>query len=568
MKKNGLLSVACSLFMLCSHAQNVGINSDASLPNRNAMLDVKSSNKGVLIPRMTTEMRNRIPNTQGLLVYDITTDNFWFNTGREWKCIPRDDDKHGSGDAWLIKGNSNTKDSVNFLGTTNNVPLNIRVHNQPSGRIDSVHGITFLGYRAGGNNTGGNNTAFGYQALLSNLSAGGITAMGYQSLYSNMASDVTATGYQSLYSNTTGLFNNADGWRTLYSNTTGYENSATGYAALYSNTTGYQNTAMGSNAMSGNTTGLYNTAVGTLALNASRTGNYNTAVGMGSLPNLMSGGLNTAVGASALYGALSMTANTAIGVAAMEGATGGNDNVAVGVFSLSHNSTGNFNVACGDQSLQFNTTGTNNIGMGFSALLTNVTGNNNTAMGFSADVSTDGLSNATAVGNGAIVNASNKVRIGNGAVTVIEGQVPFTTPSDGRFKFNIQEDVRGLDFILRLRPVTYQFDVKRFDEGIAHHVVQLAAYDEASRIRRTGFIAQEVEKAAQASDYDFSGIIRPKTEQDHYSLSYDAFVVPLVKAVQEQQQTIEAQNKKIAEQEERINRLEKTLNELTKNLSK
>jgi hypothetical protein len=162
------------------------------------------------------------------------------------------------------------------------------------------------------------------------------------------------------------------------------------------------------------------------------------------------------------------------------------------------------------------------------------------------DVSADGLTNATAVGYGAIVDASNKVRIGNAAVTVIEGQVPFTTPSDGRYKFNVQEDVKGLDFILQLRPVTYQFDVKRFDAGMrrqdakatpVNYAIQ-TAYDEASRMRRSGFIAQEVEKAANATGYDFSGIIRPKTEQDHYSLSYDAFVVPLVKAIQEQEQRI------------------------------
>ncbi len=166
--------------------------------------------------------------------------------------------------------------------------------------------------------------------------------------------------------------------------------------------------------------------------------------------------------------------------------------------------------------------------------------------------------NATALGAGAVVDASNKVRIGNSAVTVIEGQVPFTTPSDGRYKFNVREDVKGLDFILQLRPVTYQFDVKRFDEQMNHQAnatgatenyALQAAYTEASQIRRSGFIAQEVEKAANATGYDFSGIIKPKTEQDHYSLSYDAFVVPLVKAVQDQQAIIDEQNRKMAAQQ-------------------
>ena len=165
------------------------------------------------------------------------------------------------------------------------------------------------------------------------------------------------------------------------------------------------------------------------------------------------------------------------------------------------------------------------------------------------------------------MNAFNKIRIGNAAVTVIEGQVPFTTPSDGRFKYKVKEDVKGLDFIMQLRPVTYQFDVKRFDEqqnhsgdnrsAIASNSIMQASYNEASTIRRTGFIAQEVEKAADVSGYDFSGIIKPKTTQDHYSLSYESFVVPLVKAVQEQQQIIEELKKQNADLQKRILALER-----------
>jgi hypothetical protein len=164
------------------------------------------------------------------------------------------------------------------------------------------------------------------------------------------------------------------------------------------------------------------------------------------------------------------------------------------------------------------------------------------------------------------------VRIGNSAVTVIEGQVPFTSPSDGRFKFNVREDVSGLDFIMKLRPITYQFDVKRFDEnlrasisGKENNSAMEASYNEASAIRRTGFIAQEVEKAAMATGYDFSGIIKPKSEKEHYGLSYESFVVPLVKAMQEQQKMIDSQNQKINSQNQKIEQQNKQLAEL-KNL--
>ena len=64
---------------------------------------------------------------------------------------------------------------------------------------------------------------------------------------------------------------------------------------------------------------------------------------------------------------------------------------------------------------------------------------------------------------------------------------------------------------------------------------------------QTGFIAQEVEQAAQSLGYEFSGVDAPKNENDYYGLRYAEFVVPLVKAVQEQQKIIEKQQKEIEE---------------------
>jgi hypothetical protein len=55
---------------------------------------------------------------------------------------------------------------------------------------------------------------------------------------------------------------------------------------------------------------------------------------------------------------------------------------------------------------------------------------------------------------------------------------------------------------------------------------------------QSGFIAQEVEQAAQSIGYNFHGVDKPKNETTHYGLRYASFVVPLVKAVQEQQDMI------------------------------
>ena len=105
------------------------------------------------------------------------------------------------------------------------------------------------------------------------------------------------------------------------------------------------------------------------------------------------------------------------------------------------------NTSLGTGALQHNTTGSFNTASGIQALRTNTTGDNNTAIGFGADVSTGNLTNATAIGRDAVVNASNKIRLGNASVTVIEGQVAFTSSSDKTKKENFQpvdgEEVLG-----------------------------------------------------------------------------------------------------------------------------
>jgi hypothetical protein len=64
---------------------------------------------------------------------------------------------------------------------------------------------------------------------------------------------------------------------------------------------------------------------------------------------------------------------------------------------------------------------------------------------------------------------------------------------------------------------------------------------------RTGFIAQEVETAAQEIKYDFDGVNKPKNEKDNYSIVYADFVPSLVKAVQELSQKNESLQKQIDE---------------------
>ncbi len=116
----------------------------------------------------------------------------------------------------------------------------------------------------------------------------------------------------------------------------------------------------------------------------------------------------------------------------------------------STNTTGSYNTASGAAALLNNTTGSNNTAIGASALSNNTTGSNNTAIGYGADVSAGNLVNATAIGAGALVNASNKIRLGNAGVTVIEGQVPFTSSSDKTKKENFRP-VDGEEVLAKIR---------------------------------------------------------------------------------------------------------------------
>ena len=86
-------------------------------------------------------------------------------------------------------------------------------------------------------------------------------------------------------------------------------------------------------------------------------------------------------------------------------------------------------------------------------------GSGNTLIGAGADVGGDNIINAVAIGKAARCTANNQVRLGNTFTTSVGAVVGFTNISDGRFKKNIQESVIGIDFIMKLRPVTYQLDI-------------------------------------------------------------------------------------------------------------
>ncbi len=276
---------------------------------------------------------------------------------------------------------------------------------------------------------------------------------------------------------------------------------------------------------------------------------------------------NTSFGVDALSAAGTGIFNTAVGSASLQNFTNGSRNVAVGSVSLNANTTGDNNTALGVDALSFNETGNNNTAVGRRAMGSTgalTSGSNNTALGYFA-YSTGNFTNSTALGANTVITASNQIRVGNNTVTSIGGTVGFTNLSDRRFKKNIQYDAPGLAFIKKLRPATYQLDMENMARFLG--TPEESRDRNAERIREntpeTGFIAQEVEQAAREVGFVFSGVDVPQSNSDYYGLRYASFVVPLVKAVQEQQQIIETQKEEITQLQEqyrlllqRVERLE------------
>ncbi len=503
-----------------------------------------------------------------------------------------------------------TPGGLTFSGTGNSLFIG-----RGSGKHDDLsdNRNVFIGDSAGYKNTyGHHNTASGYKALYSN--AGG---------YYN-----TGIGAEVLSSNSSGILNTGLGSYALKSNTTGHQNTATGRSALLSNISGSYNTAHGAGALGSNEHGMYNTAVGNSALSSNQQSS-NTAVGYRALVLNETGYSNVAVGANALFRNSNRSNLVAIGDSALYnngyGASAANEaifNTAVGSKALFSNTTGAYNTGTGYQVLYSNTTGRSNTAFGFKALTDNSTGNSNTALGYNAlnsnvdgirntasgnhalasntsgvyntalgsysmyfnttgdyntavgyyagpySLSYDNLTNTAAFGFNARVTASNTIRLGNTSISQIGGYASWSNLSDGRFKTRVQDNVPGLDFVMKLRPVTFHWDLHALENFHGNgakgdekpEFMEVAMYEKEKKVY-TGFIAQEVEKAAKTCGFNFSGIISPQNQQSAYNLSYAEFVVPLVKALQEQQKQI-AEQKKINEQQQQM--IEKLLEEIDK----
>ncbi|MDQ3245207.1 MAG: tail fiber domain-containing protein [bacterium] len=205
------------------------------------------------------------------------------------------------------------------------------------------------------------------------------------------------------------------------------------------------------------------------------------------------------------------------GVLVGRGPSNLDNNVALGANgTLGFNTTGSLNTAIGAAALEATTTGIGNTGIGYDALFYNTTGTYNTALGYLANVGSGALTNATALGANAIVNASNRVVIGDSSATTVGGYGAWTNYSDLRLKENVvYTDKLGLDFILKLKTASYNYK------------------DDENKTRRDGLIAQDVQQVLKELNIPFSALVKDDDKMGTLNLSYESFVIPLINSIKE-----------------------------------
>lgn len=125
-----LLTVAFPVFLT---AQHVGIGTNT--PNASALLDISSTNKGLLTPRLTTLQRENIADpANGLLVYDTDKISFWYYGDGAWNEIKTNQ----VNELWQIQN-----DSINHT-SSKYTAVRTDIDNKPPGATLEVNGSLLI----------------------------------------------------------------------------------------------------------------------------------------------------------------------------------------------------------------------------------------------------------------------------------------------------------------------------------------------------------------------------------------------------------------------------------------
>ena len=388
-RKSWVLLLLLIIISVGLKAQNIAItDDDAYTPDESAMLDVMSTDKGMLVPRMTTDERLAIgfPAT-GLLVYDTDFNNFFYYNGITWLSFPQigssgiggplfhvinsygdtifavyDDGVQiiipegvkGKVGGFAVSGRSPSKtapdnymvitpdsarfyinDTVSAKGKVGGFAVSGR---SPSkGTANDIFFATVDSTRIYVDETGAKGKVGGFAV------SGRSPSKSTTSSFLNLSSQNYFIGRYSGINNTTGVFNFFAGDSSGYSNTVGSKNIFLGYASGYNNVgddgpdKGNHNIFIGYKAGYSNDMGFNNIFLGyqsgykNLGGNVEE-GSFNTFIGFES-------GFENQIGGS----------NTFLGYQAGHKNYQGNHNTYLGRWSGAENTDGSYNVFVGTE---------------------------------------------------------------------------------------------------------------------------------------------------------------------------------------------------------------------------
>ena len=335
--------------------------------------------------------------------------------------------------------------------------------------------------------------------------ANGNTSVGYEShnvlgASGNSGDSNVAIGYQANEKLTTGSWNNAMGFRAGMNVTSGYYNVAIGGTAMYTNQGGHRNTA-----------------VGYQALYTANGNDHNTAVGNRAMVSAQGVGSATAVGSQALEDITTGHYCTAVGMRAGLNITDGQSNTCVGVDSLEDTTGGQYNSALGSNAGANITSGSNNLMLGYRAGKSGQPG-------------------------GAVTSHSNRVCLGDSAISELNCQVSLSVASDQRDKTDFTDLNIGLDFVKGLKPYTFKWDKRsNYVDWDTNPDTDLLTITNDGTHKEDqldiGFKAQEVEALEVAAGYNVDAktnlTYALSADKKQYSMKYEKLVPVLVKAIQE-----------------------------------
>ncbi len=420
-------------------AQNTLITDDAGYTvNSSAMLDVKSVNKGLLVPRLTTFQMNEIASpATGLLVFNTDKNCFCYRAESEWVVLS----------SQLLPQNAGVSEALfHVINASGDTVFAV----YPEGvRINVGDGLTKGSGNKGGFAVGGFSGGKSYHDFLQvyhdsvrvyvnenvkgSGNKGGFAVGGFSggklspSHYMQLDPKNYFIGHQSGKAVTTGLYNSFIGYQAGIADTSGSYNTLLGYKAGYSIKnggnnvfigfeTGFTNDSAHNNVFLGNQAGYFaqssnNVFLGFQAGYYNRYGQNNVFLGYKAGANISDAWNNVYIGYLAGTNNIDGHDNVFIGSECGKQNFGGYNNVFMGKSAGISNTGGSGNIFVGQSAGRTNQSGDLNLIMGNLSGYSNFSGSNNIFFGSSSGFSNyDGLHNiaiGTESGNRNISGSKN-----------------------------------------------------------------------------------------------------------------------------------------------------------------